>query len=76
MARKRFSRNIIASNDSYKKRSHDNYIKEQHEQNKDIISEISVSIKVAPKYYIKCFGKLIQITEKEAMSTSIEVIIR
>lgn len=76
MTRKRFSRNIIASSDSYKKRSHDNYIKEQHEQNKDIISEISVSIKVAPKYYIKCFGKLIQITEEEAMSTSIEVVIR
>lgn len=76
MTRKRFSRNIIASSDSYKKRSHDSFIKEQHEKNKDMIAEISVSIKVAPKYYIKCFGKLIQITEEEAMSTSIEVVIR
>lgn len=76
MARKRFSRNIIASSDSYKKRSHDSFIKEQHEKNKDMIAKISISIKVAPKYYIKCFGKLIQITEEEAMSTSIEVVVR
>lgn len=76
MVRKRFNRNIIASSDSYKKRSHDNFIKEQHEKNKDMIAEISVNIKVAPKYYIKCFGKLIQITKEEAMSTSIEVVIR
>lgn len=75
MARKRFNRNIIASSDAYKKHSHDKYIREWHKENIQTITELTARIVIKKKYYVKCFGKTIQITEKEAMMLGPELVI-
>lgn len=63
----RFSRNAVASSrGAYVRQSHIAYIKEQHEKNEKIITELSITIKAKPRYFVKCFDKMYQITEKEA----------
>lgn len=65
--RERFSRRICASSrGSYVGKSHRAYIKEQHEKNKSVVTEISLTIKVKPRYYAKCFGALVRVTEVQA----------
>lgn len=66
--RNRFNRNCIASSrGSYVWKAHIEYIKECHKRNQHIIANITINIKVAPKYHAKCFGKMMQITEREAI---------
>lgn len=74
--RERFNRNIIASSrGNYVRISHIEYIKSLHNKNIDIIKELSASIKIKPRYFVKCFGHLHQITEREAMMLGDLVII-
>lgn len=64
--RQRFNRNAVASSrGSYVRHSHLSYLKEQHEKNAEYIAKIEITVKVQPKYYVKCFGKLMQVTEME-----------
>lgn len=81
MTRKRFSRNIIASNDAYKVHSHLNMLRENHSQNKEYFDYINKVSKVNKqsyfkrKYFVKFFGKLKEITELEANKLSPELLI-
>ena len=60
--RKRFSRKpCFSSERAFQSKAHTQYIIECHEANKVVISKI-----VTTKYYIKCFGKLQEITKEEA----------
>jgi hypothetical protein len=75
--RPRFNRNACASSrGAYVRDSHIAFIKECHERNKEVIAELSITIEVKPKYYVRCFGKLIQVTEREAMMLKTQVIIQ
>lgn len=78
--RDRFSRNCIASSrGSYVRKAHYEYVQQQlaqrgiHASIKEII-EVSITIK-AQRYYVKCFGKLKQITEHDAMMLESELVI-
>lgn len=76
--RRHFKRCAIASSEgNHVRMSHRDYIREWHERNKDYIAEISLSIQlhIERKYYVKCLGKLIQITEREALMLGPELII-
>ena len=65
--RDRFSRRACGSSrGNYVRVSHEAYIKEWHEQNKEIVAQISLTIEIKPKYYAKCFGSLIRVTEVQA----------
>lgn len=62
MARQRFS--LLACGSSrggYVARAHKAYISRMHEQQKAVIAMIT-----KPRYYVRCWGKLIQITDTEA----------
>lgn len=66
--RERFNRNIVASSrGNYVRISHIDYIKTLHNKNIEAIKKLSLSIKIKPRYFVKCFGHLHQITEREAM---------
>ncbi len=67
MARKRINLNAICSSDNYKRS------RELHEQ---YTHKFTIEAEIKRQYYIKVFGKLIQITEVEAkrISSSIEII--
>lgn len=82
MKKARFNRNAVASSrGSYVRKSHFLLIQEElakrgfEETLKDII-EVSVSVRVRRKCYIKCFGKLIAITEEEAEKLDTKLVIR
>ena len=82
MKKARFNRNAVASSrGSYVRKSHFLLIQEElakrgfEETLKDIV-EVSVSVKVRCKCYIKCFGKLIAITEEEAAKLDTKLVIR
>ena len=81
MARKRFSRNIIASNDVYKVHSHLNMLRENHNKNKEYFNHINETVVVVKqsyfkrKYFVKFFGGLKEITELEASKLSPELVI-
>lgn len=76
MPRKRFSRKAIASSrGSYVRRAHLEYLKEMHEQNEEVLAEISITVSVRHDYYVRCFGKLIKVTEEEAMKLSHQLVI-
>ena len=65
MTRKRFKRSIVASSrGAFVAHSHTRYLKECHEC---FEPTLTITVKVPPKYFVRCFGKLIQITEREAM---------
>lgn len=65
--RDRFSRRACGSSrGNYVRISHEAYIKEQHAKNKEIVAQISLTIEIKPKYYAKCFGHLIRVTEVQA----------
>lgn len=62
MARNRFKLSCIASSrGSYVARAHADYERKEHEHSKALVREI-----MKPRYYIKCRGKIYQITETEA----------
>lgn len=69
MARKRINLNAICSSNNYKRS------RKLHEQ---YVHKITIKAEIKHQYYIKVFGKLMQITEIEAkrISSSIEVIIK
>lgn len=81
MVRKRFSRNIIASSDAYKVHSHLNMLRENHNQNKEYFNHINNTVKVIrqsyfkPKYFVKFFGEMKEITALEASNLSSELVI-
>jgi hypothetical protein len=61
MARERFKLSCIASSrGSYVAKAHESYVKRTRP------SEQTVKRILKPKYYVKCFGRLIQITDMEA----------
>lgn len=62
MARQRFSLNACGSSrGGYVARAHKLYMAQRHEQTKLVIKQI-----MAPRYFVRCWGKLFQITEIEA----------
>lgn len=74
--RPRFKRTMCASSrGAYVHKSHIAYIMECHERNKGVIAKLSITIEAKPKYFVKCFGKLYQITEEEAMTLDSKLII-
>ena len=69
--RKRFSRRpCFSSERDFQSKAHTQYITECHEANKIVIEKI-----VTTKYYIKCFGKLMEITKEEAEHLSPKLVI-
>lgn len=82
MSRSKFNRNAVASSrGSYVRKSHFLLIQEElakrgFEETLEDIIEVSVSIRVRHKCYIKCFGKLIAITEEEAAKLDAKLVIR
>lgn len=82
MKKTRFNRNAVASSrGSYVRKSHFLLIQEElakrgFEETLEDIIEVSVSIRVRRKCYIKCFGKLIVVTEEEAAKLDTKLVIR
>ena len=82
MKKARFNRNAVASSrGSYVRKSHFLLIQEElakrgFEETLEDIIEVSVSIRVRRKCYIKCSGKLIAITEEEAAKLDTKLVIR
>lgn len=78
--RKRFKVSRVCSSDNYKesKKLHKEYIQNFHNTHIIEIESISSSIVIKPKYYISCFGKLMEITEVEAirLKESVKIIIK
>ena len=80
--RDKFSRNAVASSrGSYVRKSHFLLIQEElakrgFEETLEDIIKVSVSIRVRRKCYIKCFGKLIAVTEEEAAKLDTKLVIR
>lgn len=63
--RKRFNRNAVASsNGNYVRRAHQRMLKENHDENQNVL--INISLRIPPKYFVKCWGKLIEVTAREA----------
>lgn len=65
--RKRFKITRITSSDNYKlsKRIHSQYLKEWHNANIEVITEITTSLVIKEQKYIRVFGELIPISEEE-----------
>ena len=63
MARKRVKLSCVASSEgAHVDRAHKRYIREEHEK-----FALTIQVSIPKKYFVKCFGKLIQITEREAL---------
>lgn len=80
--RDRFSRSCVASSRGpYVRKSHYLLIQERLEKRgivaslKDIM-EVSITISIKPKYYAKCFGKKIYLSESQARTLGPELIIK
>ena len=75
--RKRINYAAVCSSDNYKRSRelHNDYIRKIHEQNKEIVVEISKEIKTTLHAYVMCFGRRVEITLEEAqrLSTQIKV---
>lgn len=65
--RKRFKITRITSSDNYKlsKKIHSQYLKEWHNTNIEVITEITTSLVIKEQKYIRVFGELIPISEEE-----------
>lgn len=80
--RERFSRSCIASSRGpYVRRSHYLLIQERLAErgivaNLEDIIEASIIISIKPKYYTKCFGKKIYLSESQARTLGPELIIK
>lgn len=66
--RKHFNPNRLCSSEGYEtsRKVHREFIRRQHEENVSEIKEIIESTTVQ-HCYVKCFGKLVEITETEAL---------
>lgn len=80
--RNRFSRSCVASSRGpYVRKSHYLSIQERLAERgtmadlKDIM-EVSITISIKPKYYTKCFGKIIHLSESQARKLNPELIIK
>lgn len=63
--RKRFKLSACGSSrGGYVQRAHQRYIKEEHLKNE--VTLVNIEIHIPKKYFVKCFGKLIEVTEREA----------
>lgn len=75
--RKRINYAAVCSSDNYKRSRelHNDYIRKIHEQNKEVVIEISREIKTTLHAYVMCFGRRVDITLEEAqrLSTQIKV---
>ena len=75
--RKRINYAAVCSSDNYKRSRelHNDYIRKVHEQNKEVVIEISKEIKTTLHAYVMCFGKRMEITLEEAhnLETQIKV---
>lgn len=82
MSRSKFNRNAVASSrGSYVRKAHFLLLQEElakrgFEETLEDIIDVSVSVRVRHKCYIKCFGKLIAITEEEAAKLEAKLVIR
>ena len=67
--RRRFKLNRICSSENYilSRQIYRRYICEWHATHSEEVYTISESIVVRQKYYVMCFGKLMEITETEAI---------
>lgn len=67
--KKRFSPNRICSSDNYllSKQIHRNYIRRWHAEHSDEILVITQSISIHQRCYVKCFEKLVEISEDDAI---------
>lgn len=78
--RKRFNPNRICSSENYEasQRTHRDFINRFHEENFTEIQMITKHVSVKQHFYVNCFGKLIEITEVEAIriKQSVTVIIK
>lgn len=64
MKRKRFNRGACGSSrGSYVWHSHCRYLEEKHLE----FVRLSLEIKIPKRYFVRCFGKLLEITEREAL---------
>ena len=65
--RKRFKMSRIASSDNYElsRKIHAMYLQRFHEENIEVITEISSTLVIKEQKYIRVFGKLIPISEEE-----------
>lgn len=69
MARKRFNRAAICSSSNYEasRKSHRDYIREQHIVNAEVLTMLTTEIVVKKQAYINVFGKLMPISESEVL---------
>lgn len=75
--RKRINYAAVCSSDNYKRSRelHNDYIRKVHEQNKEMVIEISKEIKTTLHAYVMCFGRRIEITLEEAQKLSAQLVI-
>lgn len=75
--RKRINYAAICSSDNYKRSRelHNDYIRKVHEQNKEMVIEVSKEIKTTLHAYVMCFGRRIEITLEEAQKLSAQLVI-
>lgn len=68
MARQRFKLSRICSSDRYalSKKIHREYIERIHVENASEVQRISSTTKVKEKCFVKCFGKVIEVSGIEA----------
>lgn len=66
--RRKFNPAQVCSSENYEesKQAHREFIRRFHSENIEEIQHISESIVISQKCYVKCFGRLIEITEIEA----------
>lgn len=74
--RKRFKISRIASSDNYElsRRAHIQYLREWHNANIEVITEITTSLVIKEQKYVRVFGKLIPISEEEFRAHSTLII--
>lgn len=65
--RNRYKMNRIASSDNYQlsKKMHSQYIRDWHNNNIEVVKEVSTTILVKETKYVRIFGKLIPISEED-----------
>lgn len=65
--RNRYKMNRIASSDNYQlsKKMHSQYIRDWHNNNVEVVKEVSTTILVKETKYVRVFGKLIPISEED-----------
>lgn len=57
---------IYSSRGDYVRKAHIRYIQQWHKENESAIVELSATLEIKPKYYVKCFGVIKEITKEKA----------